>query len=145
MDLALPIVGPIVNGVWLIADRHSPIFSISYPLAVADHSIMTAQRAVPILLLEFLFPSVCLSPFLTCIVHRTEGREGRSEAGPKGHKTFSKVILAIQRSILVAQGLRPDEFFTLPRHAWTGTWRFYHFETMISIKSNISDTHMEEI
>ena len=54
------------------------------------------------------------------------------------------VILAIQRSILVSQGLRPDEFFTLPRHAWTGTWRFYHFETMISIKSNISDTHMEE-
>ena len=93
----MPIVGPLVNAVWLIADRHSPIFSISYPLAVAfsDHSIM--------------------------------------------------VILAIQRSILVAQGLRPDEFFTLPRHAWTGTWRFYHFETMISIKSNISDTHMEEI
>ena len=37
-DLALPIVGPLVNAVWLIADRHSPIFSISYPLAVADHS-----------------------------------------------------------------------------------------------------------
>merc|ERR1719220_1516990 len=22
------------------------------------------------------------------------------------------------------QGLRPDEFFTLPRHAWTGSWRY---------------------
>ena len=53
-DLALPIV----NAVWLIADCHSPIFSISYPLAVAfsEHSIMVAQRPVPILLQEFSFP-----------------------------------------------------------------------------------------
>ena len=55
-----------------------------------------------ILLLDFSFPVICLSPFLTCIVHTyivyshndgvshtaraPEGREGQNQAGPKGHK-----------------------------------------------------------